>query len=472
VRIQHATLKRGTKVDVFKVDKITLTIITAIYSLGAQFSVHAAEVAGSVQVEGNPDLSSVSRRSENTLSASLPSRCADPSVISWNLPVYWDRPNSPTFRYSFQIQLATVGNPATAPLLIMIPGGAGVPSIGLTPSGAIFPATFNVIYTDVRGVGCNANPDNPFTSDALTTDYFSRDVLSIVQILGLKNYILYGVSYGTVQATVMTHLAQNAGIQLPHALILEGVLGSWWLRAKDTSDYNKEWNKAKDLLPANVVNAFQDASPYGISSSDWLTLLTETLNEGATPERRGNSTVSYLLPLGTDATRPAALIAIQKKIAQIRASFAPETVRLATTLHCTETAGSIYQKMLMQGEIVSPGPNLCEQFALSFVHPYDSAQHPVQGVPTYYFEGSEDPDTSPENALYHYTNQTLTDRLFVLVWGAGHPALSKTLYQRGCTPAIYTAIATNSSDLGAALTQCQWPMSVGGRSVGAATQGF
>jgi pimeloyl-ACP methyl ester carboxylesterase len=450
-------------VDPIKLVKCSLTISAAICMLGLQLRVEATE-APSLQPGVNPDLTWVGGRSPNRIDAALPSHCADANVLSWNLPIYWDRPDSPTFRYSLQIQLATVGNPATAPLVIMIPGGAGVPSIGEYQPGGLLPATFNVIYTDVRGVGCNANPDSPFTTDQLTTDYFSRDVLSIVRVLGLKNYVLYGISYGTVQATVMTNIAQNAGLPPPRALILEGVLGNWQLNAQNTVDLNKEWTKAKDLLPASVVSEFQQESPYGISSDDWIALLTATLTEGALPERNGNSTVSYLFPLADAATRPAALVAIQNRIAAFRAGLRPETVRVSTTLFCTETAGSVYKRVLTQGEIVNSGEDQCPTLGFSFVHPYDSAQYLVRDVPIYYFEGSEDPNTSPANAIYHYTNQTLTDRLFVLVWGGGHTDLSRGLYQRGCTPGIFAAIATNPSNLGSALTQCQWPMSVGGRS--------
>lgn len=437
----------------------TIAVLAAL----AIFSVCAQSRADSAT---NPDLGQVSQSPPLTsANASPPAYCVPSNgVVTWNLPVYWDQPDSLTFPYSFLIQLATVGDPKSAPLGIVIPGGAGVPSIG-TASGTIFPRSFNVIYTDVRGVGCNRN--YPFATDALTTEYFARDVLSIVRLLGIRNYVLYGVSYGTVQATVMTNIAQNEGIQAPSALVLEGVLGNWRARAAEIVDYAKEWNRAKALLPPGVVSAFQTPSPYGIASSDWATLLTKTLNDGATQEHGGNTTVHYLRPLDDPTTRSAALVTIRGLIDQIKQSIPPETFWLASVLHCTETAGSIYKKDLVNGEIVNAGGNVCPQLGLNFVRPYDSVQYPVT-VPIYYFEGSEDPDTSPANALYHYSNQTQANRVFTMIWGAGHPALSKTLHQTGCTPAIFTAIATNPAGVGAALTQCQqlWPLSFGGSFAG------
>jgi pimeloyl-ACP methyl ester carboxylesterase len=453
----------GYKLKIPKLLKISLAALM-LFSVCNQSGADSTALDSSLQAGENPDLRRfVQNLPSGSTTASLLDPCTASNIIRWPLPIYWGQPNSPTFTYAFQIQVATEGDPRTAPIGIVIPGGAGAPSIGYPP-GTIFPPTFNVIYTDVRGVGCNINPDNPFTPDALTTEYFSRDVLSIVQVLGLRKYVLFGISYGTVQATVMANIAQNEGIQAPGALILEGIVGNWWINAQEVVDYNKEWTKVKALLPSIVVSNFQTPSPYGISSRDWMTLLTATLNAGTTPQH-GNNTAFYLRPLGDPDTMPGAIVTIQNKIAEIKASYTYETVRVATILHCTETTGSVYTKDLVNGEIVDTGPDQCPLWGLSFVHPYDSAQYPVT-VPIYYFEGSEDPNTSPANAAYHFSNQTQANRVFTLVWGGGHTDMSGTLHETGCTPAIFTAIATNPSGLGAALQQCHWPMSVAVRAAG------
>lgn len=398
----------------------------------------------------------------------LPPQCTAADVYHYDIPVYWGTANSPKFTYYFQVQVATVGDPKTAPIGIVLPGGPGAPSIGFS-SGTIFPATFNVIYTDVRGVGCNINSASLFAPDALTTEFFSRDVLSIVQVLGLKQYILFGVSYGTVQGTVMTKIAQDEGIPTPNALVLEGILGHWQINSQSTG-YNDEWTLAKAALPASVANSFSVTPlPMGLSSADWITFLTETLNAGSTP-LLGNNTTYYLTPLGSSdpAVVAQAQAAIQNKIAQTKAAFKPEIVRLATTLWCTETAGSLYAKDLVNGAIVNAGPDLCPSFGLSFVKPYDSAQFPLT-VPIYYFEGSDDPDTIPAGANYHFAKQTQTNRLFTSVTGGGHTAMSKTLHEAGCTPAIFTAIAASPSDLSAvstAIHQCNWSVTTTTRATG------
>jgi len=322
----------------------------------------------------------------------------------------------------------------------------------------------------VRGVGCNINSASPFGSDALTTEHFSRDVLSVVQVLGLRDYVLYGVSYGTVQATVMTRIAQQEGIQAPSALVLEGIVGNWEINSRKVVGFNTEWTRAKALLPAGVADSFsQTPLPLGYSSNDWYSLLFTTLNAGTTPSL-GNNTVHYLAPLGSSdpAVVDQATFDIQNKIAEIKSFFRPEIVRLATTLWCTETGGSLRANDLVGGAIVETGSDQCPLLGLGFVKPYDSAQHPVT-VPIYYFEGSDDPDTTPESAAWHFDHQTQADRVFTSIADGGHTSMSGTLHEAGCTPSIFTAIATSPSATAsnkAVIEACSWPVVVTTRAAG------
>jgi len=459
---------RDYKKTILKVSKFGLAALMA-FSVCNQSGAESTIPNSSSQTDANTDFAQLAQRPPSVNNTASPrDPCGDWNVFALdNVPVYWDRPGSPTFTYHFQVEFATQGDWKTAPIGVVLPGGPGAPSIG-SGSGKIFPPTFNVIYTDVRGVGCNINPANPFRRDALTTEYYARDVLSIVKrVLGQRNYVLFGVSFGTAHATMMTNIAQREGIKAPNALILEGVLGNWWINVQEVADYNKAWTKAKALIPSGVAASFsQTPLPLGIPDSDWITFLTATLNAGTTPEL-GNNTAYYLRPLAsTDTDELArAKAAILAKIAEIKAGIRPETAAVATVGYCTETAGSLYKRTLVNGEFVSIGPDLCPLLGLSFLHPYDSVQFPVT-VPIYYFEGSDDPNTSPENAAYHFYNQTQTVRLFALIQRGGHTAMSGTLHQTGCTPAIFEAIATNPGGIWSALYQCHWEMNFSIRTAG------
>jgi surfactin synthase thioesterase subunit len=50
-------------------------------------------------------------------------------------------------------------------------------------------------------------------------------VLAIVEELRLDDYMLYGISYGTLLATLVASRAEERGLPLPKAIVLEGVLG-------------------------------------------------------------------------------------------------------------------------------------------------------------------------------------------------------------------------------------------------------
>jgi pimeloyl-ACP methyl ester carboxylesterase len=393
----------------------------------------------------------------------LPPQCTTAEVNHYDLPIYWGQASSPTFPYYFQVQKATVGNPSTAPIGIMINGGAGAPSIGLPP-GAVFPPTFNVIYTDVRGVGCNINP--ALKADALTTEYFARDVLSIVRVLRLTDYVLYGVSYGTVQATVMANIARNEGMQTPSAVVLEGILGNWQLNKNDTVDLNKEWTKATALIPASVVTTLsQSSQPFGIPTLDWALFLTHTLNQGTTP-RLGNNTAYYLVPLGSSDSSVAAQAksVIQRMIAEFK-TVKIETILVSRVVHCTETGGSIHSRDFVNGRFVEIGADVCPQMGLTFIKPYDSAQYPING-PIYYFEGADDPNTDQESANYHFDHQNQADRVFTLIGSGGHTAMTDALGEIGCTAGIFTAIASDPSGVAAAIRQCDWPVTITTRGRG------
>jgi pimeloyl-ACP methyl ester carboxylesterase len=383
--------------------------------------------------------------------------CDDWNVIRIDVPIYPDRPGSPTFSYAYQIQFAT-GDWQTAPVGIVVNGGPGAPSIGMD-RGRVFPPWFNVIYTDVRGVGCNINADNPFLLDALTTEYYARDVLAIVRKYALDDYILFGVSYGTVHGTVITNIAEREeeGVHPPKALVLEGILGTWEINRQDIVDYDLEWNKLKPRLPPSVVEALSRTPlPLGYSSSNWANFLAVTLNEGTTPAI-GNSTIFHLTPLATGD--PAGIARIHEKMAQIQTPGPKETIRIGIIGVCTETQGEHFAKDLVNGQLVFSGPEICRPWGLEFTHPYDSINYPVT-VPIYYFEGENDPNTSPANAAHHFTHQTQADRVFTIVWGGGHQDLTSTLHQTGCTPAIFDAIEAGGVGFKAALESCHWGMSV------------
>ena len=82
------------------------------------------------------------------------------------------------------------------------------------------PEGAGLVFTEPRTVDCNGGDENQFPDDSLTTENLAHDLVAMVRSLGLKNYVIYGHSYGTVLSTTFAHLAEQDGGPGPMAVIL------------------------------------------------------------------------------------------------------------------------------------------------------------------------------------------------------------------------------------------------------------
>ena len=143
-------------------------------------------------------------------------------VLSHPVPVRYDARTSARFPYAFKVFPSKRPNATT---VIVLNGGPGATTMEHAPTaftadgqpnfplGALTNERFHVVYTDQRGTGQNRSP--LLGDDAYSTDAIARDVLSIVKRLELRDYIVYGASYGTVQATKVARLATELGLPAP-----------------------------------------------------------------------------------------------------------------------------------------------------------------------------------------------------------------------------------------------------------------
>lgn len=75
--------------------------------------------------------------------------------------------------------------------------------------------------------------------------------------------------------------------------------------------------------------------------------------------------------------------------------------------------------------------------------PYDSSQHQIEDIPIYYFQGDNDPNTSLDQAKYHFENQNSPDRQFIEVAKGGHNPFS--IHLKDCQVELYKAIAKGNN---------------------------
>jgi pimeloyl-ACP methyl ester carboxylesterase len=317
-----------------------------------------------------------------------------------------------------------------------------------------------LITTDPRGVGCNA-PESPdyYPAQFYSSVNFADDVIALIEDRQLDNYIVYGISYGTLLGTLLASRIEERGLPPPRALVLEGVLGQAFTpdTPADYLGFQERWRDVRDRLEPSIREQLMaDPLPGGLSAEQWGAAIAAALPRGASPITGGDDYMYtllsiYLSPTAT-AEQRAELPAI---IEEMGASPVDDMgLRLHTEVTCREIAENEYVSLaLVDGELV-PVEFDCEDVALSDA--FSAAEWPVH-VPIYYFSGSQDPSTPPWQARSHFDAQTGAPRQLVHVLGASHNPLVLNLSD--CAEPLWQAMATGSG-FDTAAAGCQWPVEV------------
>jgi pimeloyl-ACP methyl ester carboxylesterase len=350
-----------------------------------------------------------------------------------------------TYRYTM-----SAGSDHSAPTIIFIPGGPGQTSTDI-PLGV--PSEMSLIRTDPRGVGCNQS--DALTDKDLTSEGIARDILAIVRDQHLTRYILHGVSFGTVVATMAAALANSENTPPPMAVVLEGTIG----RAFHAGEYDKafitRWQRLRRQIPDRLrAELDRNELPLGVSSREmasWISALT-IFAEMPTGRDFG---LFQLQRLDRVHEEPDDADNLRRQIHNLTAKPNEGRMRLHKNITCHELVPDmrdvVYDFDLKNGELVDSGLRLCDGVSLD--RPFDSANYQIS-APIYYFSGLEDPATPPFQARYHFENQkTVGQRTLVTIKDGGHQAFSNTLGD--CTTPIWRAIASgNSDEFDSALQTC------------------
>lgn len=361
---------------------------------------------------------------------------------------------SPTFGYSFKLH---PGTDPDAPTVIFLPGGPGETSIQAERDAAYVPLTYPLITTDLRGTGCNAPVSvDHYPDDFYRSTAFADDVVAIVEELALDDYVLYGLSYGTLLATVVAHRLEQRGLPLPRALVLEGVLGEAFDadRPRDDIAFQERWRAVRDSLDDDIRSQLMsEPLPLGLNAEQWGTSISRALSVGASPLSEGNDYLFALLQVLAPGSGEAERAAVRSTLESFAASpIDAMSERLHHVVTCRELAEDDYESMTLQaGELVTTTYD-CTDVALS--EPFRASDWPVR-VPIYYFSGTEDPNTPPWQALAHFEAQVTAARQLIQVEGGGHNPLLFNLGE--CAAPLWGAM-TSGADLEGALANCSWPL--------------
>ena len=379
----------------------------------------------------------------------LPEVCTSPEVIRITRPVVEGDP-SDTFQYGFRFRAPSA---AGAPVLVYLPGGPGQGSMDQAPE--FIPEGWGYLMTDPRGVGCNrfaALPTAETSGAVFVSRELANDVIAAIEDRALTNYVLFGVSYGTLLATTVAHELEARHLQRPASVVLEGVLGRAFGMDFAGAEFLTQWDRVHAVLPSDLVTELDTAaSPYGLTPEGWSRVLMAVVPRGPGP------TANILAGLAADQPEQVQrdTLAALQELASSGALQAPGEIELYRQIACRELLDTVpandLDVVFQAGRLVrnrSQEGTKCGD--LHVTQPYDSAKLPFAS-PLYLFIGDSDVATPAWQGAYHFEHHTGSAARVITING-GHNSLE--LNQLDCAPQLMASIARGGADLPTVAATC------------------
>jgi pimeloyl-ACP methyl ester carboxylesterase len=323
--------------------------------------------------------------------------CNDDDIFSLPLRVFPYGKNTMKFNYKYQRVKNSDDNDMT---IIKIPGGPGSSEIG---SRGYFPATVNVINIDPRGTGCNEKHPMVLPDNAINSEDSAEDIVSVIEKLNLTDYIIYGISYGTVLATIVASKIEQRNLERPKAIILDSVLSRAYKDAKEViSPFLEKWKFASEtyLQIETVKQMGSGDSPVSLSPWEWGNLIRKNLMYGPYDTfKEFDVSISH-----SKKDRESFVWKSRKDLEAYsrRKNFNRRINRL------------IAGKELFPGEqafVIENGTLIQNSMKTKVTKPYHSKRWQIDS-PIYYLNGKNDPVTFPDLAHDHYRHQGRKDNKF------------------------------------------------------------
>jgi pimeloyl-ACP methyl ester carboxylesterase len=396
------------------------------------------------------------------LASTLPDYCSGPEIVRIPRPASSADAHAKTFEYGFRYKAPSAPN---APVVVFLPGGPGQ---GSMDSGAEFvPAEWGYLMTDPRGVGCNTLANVPTGEDAarfFQTAELTNDVVAAIRERGLTNYVLFGVSYGTLLGTSVAHQLETEHLPAPKAVVLEGVLGKAFGNTDSDfagENYIAQFERIRSVLPADVLTELDTSpKPFGLTPEEisraMMALMPASLQIAASQLYSLSKTADGI----TDEMRAGALQFLKEKGDTVQLS-SPNEIALYRYIACREIMDTVPANDM---DIVFQAGHLVRNRAeegtkcagLHVTNPYDSAKLQF-AAKTYYFLGENDVATPPWQGVYHYEHHE-GSAVKVMTSKGGHNSLR--FNQDGCASNVMQSIANGAADLDAVLATCPLPVTV------------
>lgn len=332
--------------------------------------------------------------------------------------------------------------------IIFLQGGPGIPF--MSNVWAITQMThfnqFNLLLIDPRGVGCNLMKPGDVPQHALSTEQTAIDLVEIIKKEDLKNYSIYGSSYGTYLATVLTSFLNNrySDLEQPRTLFLEATLGSpipgdggyLFEGAKIANQLLSEHPGVKSIVLSNpsqsdfwadfIGDAFRSQVRDPVTEDivfKWDLLLR------AESELKEKGKVSQELLTWFQEEFDDFNERSQKPLVLMEAE---DDDYLGESIRCTEleTSSPGFYKYQFSSEslIIVPEKGLSDEDPCKnhVYKGFELGSYPILKTPTVYFHGRYDPISPLSKAQEHY-ELNRAEKLFIEVDHAGHSPVNTTL---------------------------------------------
>lgn len=374
--------------------------------------------------------------------------CQGENVYKISVPLSYQDHNK-TMDLSYQLYPSSTPN---APTLFYLPGGPGEPGIGFindTPEGfrKYWLSKFNIVATELRGTHCN-NPPKETPSDFYTPHYLVHDMAKVMEDVkrrqGLSSYVIYGHSYGTALATLLSHkIRQDQQLPEPDLVVLEGVLGRAFKSADEV--YQAYEKGFMELLPPLkkaqplIYKELMKKKPFGIDGGQWGQWISKQLMYGLDPHDEG---IAHPL---LDGLTEDHFEATKSAIREMPLEAPSDLYRNVACSQISSFQAGIDGKdlILKSGKLVRADNTICTGIKQFEELKYDSAKTELGQIPIVYLQGTKDQATPPWQAKYHYLNHD-GPKLMVNVHGAGH-VLSKQLFD--CFPDMFEKLLDSSKNI-------------------------
>jgi len=365
-------------------------------------------------------------------------RCVGDAIKTFMVPLTSD-PNPTLIEYKVEYHHA---RSPELPTIVFLPGGPGAVSIGKKHPD--LPADYGYINTDPRSVGCNELSSKSFPDKSISSEMLANDVATVVASLGLKSYILYGQSYGTLLATVTAKRIEDLKMQPPQAVVLEGTLGKAFESLEEmNSEFVSQWNLVKHQMPNSVLEDLEhNRLPFGLSADEMGRSVQKLLMIGSQQGVYLPDRLFAMIGSG-DAGQlsTAKTIFSSFKNPSLKDAAAERLYRL---IACQEISpGNNDDLKLIDGKLEAAKPDLCGDLHFG-KDKYDSKNFQIQ-EPIFYFNGERDPATPITQMQYHYESQHLGRKTKVIIPNAGHAPISFSL--AACMPDIWKSIPNGSEEI-------------------------